>query len=195
MNRVDKKYIGSVASLVPLLQTLSTTHLVLDIEQRRQFKYDNLYFDTPERTMYHDHHRGKLNRQKVRRRLYVDSGVAFLEVKSKSNKGRTIKKRRAALDLLSPFNEEEAAFLSRESTFEAAQLEPTLRTAFDRISLVNQALTQRITIDTSISFGLDGKRSTVPDLLIVEVKWSKNLPISIHPTLHAHDLMPSAFSK
>ena len=44
-------------------------------------------------TLYHDHHNGKLNRYKVRRRRYIDTDTEFLEVKLKNNKKRTIKSR------------------------------------------------------------------------------------------------------
>ena len=35
----------------------------------------------------------RVNRHKIRFREYVDSGLVFLEVKCKNNKGKTIKKR------------------------------------------------------------------------------------------------------
>ena len=57
-----------------------------------------LYFDTPDRQMYAEHQRGRKNRQKIRVRRYESSGVSFLEVKRKNNKGRTDKKRMEIAD-------------------------------------------------------------------------------------------------
>ena len=42
---------------------------------------------------YNDHHNQRVNRHKIRFREYVDSGLIYLEVKCKTNKGKTVKKR------------------------------------------------------------------------------------------------------
>ena len=55
--------------------------------------YKSLYFDTEDRKFYNDHHNQRVHRHKVRYREYVDSGLVFLEIKCKNNKGKTIKKR------------------------------------------------------------------------------------------------------
>ena len=39
-----------------------------------------------------DHHNRRVNRNKIRFREYVGSNLTFLEVKTKNNKGKTIKK-------------------------------------------------------------------------------------------------------
>ena len=43
--------------------------------------------------MYLAHQNGRVIREKIRVRTYVSSGLTFLEVKNKNNKGRTDKKR------------------------------------------------------------------------------------------------------
>ena len=66
---------------------------ILQIDGKRKHDYKSLYFDTEDRKFYNDHHNQRVNRYKVRYREYVDSGLVFLEIKCKNNKGKTIKKR------------------------------------------------------------------------------------------------------
>ena len=64
-----------------------------EIDGQRLTAYDTLYYDTLDLQMYLRHHDRQLRRQKIRVRTYVDSQLTFLEVKNKSNKGRTLQAR------------------------------------------------------------------------------------------------------
>ena len=105
--------------------------------------------------MYHLHHNRRLTRQKIRTRTYVETGVTYLEVKNKSNKGRT-HKRRMALDrsLFAAAATDTAAadFLRREARYAPEALSPSLATRFVRVTLVNHAMTERLTIDFDLHF-------------------------------------------
>ncbi len=50
-------------------------------------QYTTLYFDTPARDCYRDHHNGRMHRRKYRMRDYSSNGTTFFEVKTKTNKG------------------------------------------------------------------------------------------------------------
>ena len=91
MNRVDRKYWFHLDRLENLLHSIKNDYFILNIDGQSILPYATSYFDTTQNNMYTSHVNGKLNRYKVRRRTYVSTGISFLEVKFKSNKGKTIK--------------------------------------------------------------------------------------------------------
>ena len=91
MDRSEKKYIIPIAWCGDISNKLSTDYNILEIANERQFRYDNLYFDTPENICLEDHIRGRKNRFKVRIRSYSNSNISFLEVKSRNVYGRSQK--------------------------------------------------------------------------------------------------------
>ena len=93
MNRVDTKYVFSEDILNEVLKKIKDDYFVLEVDNIRLNSYQSLYFDTKDFKFYYQHHNGKTNRTKVRYREYMDSGLCFLEVKQKNNKGVTNKKR------------------------------------------------------------------------------------------------------
>jgi hypothetical protein len=96
MNRIDKKYLATIEQLQQLLVLAQGKYMVQQIEGKRYNRYHTIYLDTPDEEMYTMHHNGRLVRQKIRVRTYLDSGDTFLEVKNKNNHGRTKKKRMTA---------------------------------------------------------------------------------------------------
>ena len=175
MNRIDTKYIASSDSLVPILNMALDKYRVQSIDGVRVARYDTLYFDTPDLKMYTMHHNRKLRRQKVRTRTYVESDLSFLEVKNKTNKGRT-KKKRIKIDRQTFFNfhgnAEAMEFLGERSMFPAGELVPNVATRFDRITLVNKAKTERLTIDLNLEFEhvASGTKARPSKLMIIELK-------------------------
>ena len=121
----------------------------------RLCSYRTLYYDTPGRDMYILHHNRHLKRQKIRSREYVESDLYFIEVKNKSNNGRTAKVRttiRPGAFMNVTADPEAREYLKDKSDFPVDTLEPALMTEFDRITLVNKARTERVTIDTNLRF-------------------------------------------
>lgn len=155
MNRVDTKYLVDEALCMELLERAADQYYVQIIDDCRACRYATLYYDTPQWDMYHLHHNRRLTRQKIRTRTYVETGVTYLEVKNKSNKGRT-HKRRMALDrsLFAAAATDTAAadFLRRETRYAPETLSPSLATRFVRVTLVNRAMTERLTIDFDLHF-------------------------------------------
>ena len=98
MNRTDTKFVTNIATLRKLLKLAVWQYRAQEIEGKRQARYYTMYFDTPDMQMYTCHHSGHANRQKLRIRSYVDSGLNFLEVKTKNNHKRTRKKRTTMFD-------------------------------------------------------------------------------------------------
>lgn len=155
MNRVDTKYLVDERRCMELLERAADQYYVQIIDDCRACRYATLYYDTPQWDMYHLHHNRRLTRQKIRTRTYVETGVTYLEVKNKSNKGR-IHKRRMALDrsLFAAAATDTAAadFLRREARYAPETLSPSLATRFVRVTLVNHAMTERLTIDFDLHF-------------------------------------------
>ncbi len=176
LNRIDSKYFTDEKTLEGILADAAAAgYRALEADGSKTAGYDSIYFDTPELRMYLDHHNRRLTRQKVRTREYLASGLTFLEIKRKNNHGRTSKKR---LEIpsghLLDFSciPEACEYLSAHSWFRAPELSPSARTRFSRITLVNPALTERLTIDTRLFFEnfRSGVDTTLQDAVIVELK-------------------------
>lgn len=177
MNRVDTKYVISEECCMELLRRAVDKYSVQVIGDVRACRYSTLYYDTPDLEMYTVHHNRKLTRQKIRTRTYVESGVSFIEVKNKTNKGRT-KKKRIAIDesYFARVSEsaEAAAFLRERANFAPEIISPALITKFDRITLVNHAHTERLTIDMNLRFvnmrAAEPCEAKIDRMVIVELK-------------------------
>ena len=176
MNRIDSKYVTNEATLERILESAAAAgYRVLESGGKRKSPYDSVYYDTPGLTMFYLHHNRRLVRQKVRTRSYVNSGDSFLEIKRKNNHGRTSKKRIG----IEPFemlefsgNREACAYLAKHSWFTVGDIQPVLETLFTRITLVNPALTERLTIDTKLAFRnfRTGHSTNLQDAVIIELK-------------------------
>jgi hypothetical protein len=87
MDRTDQKFIFHISKLPDLLRAVQQNYRALEVSGTRMSRYETLYFDTPEYTLFTQHHNGKTNRYKIRMRRYVESDLQFFEVKHKNNKG------------------------------------------------------------------------------------------------------------
>lgn len=173
MNRVDTKYLVTSEELLAILRGIRGNYYVQEVEGKRLSPYSTLYYDTPELTMYIIHHDRHLVRDKVRVRTYVDSQLTFCEVKHKTNKGRTKKKRIEILPGTNIVeNPETAAFLAERQPYPVESLSPHLETAFDRFTLVNYEMTERLTIDCNLTFNnvVSGTKASMDSLVIMELK-------------------------
>ena len=176
MNRIDSKYLTTEATLLSILSAAAEAgYRVLVTEGMRISPYDSVYYDTDGLKMFYDHHNRRLVRQKVRTRSYVNSGTTFLEIKRKNNKGRTKKKRIGIppTELMDFSADSEACeYLASHSWFRADDLSPSVETLFHRITLVNPALTERLTIDTLLCFNnfRTGKETSLQNAVIIELK-------------------------
>lgn len=172
MDRTDTKFVTTRARLSAFLEAARDGgYRVLEIGGHRICGYDTVYYDTPALEMYLDHHNRRLVRQKVRVRTYCDNGLSFLEIKKKNNHGRTRKKRMecAADDV---FRTEQSSFLVEKSGYRPSDIRPVLRTGFNRITLVNPPMTERLTIDMDLRFEnlSGGGKASLGDAVIMELK-------------------------
>lgn len=173
MNRVDTKYLVTSAQLKAILDGVKKQYYAQEVEGHRLSPYRTVYYDTPELTMYTIHHDRHLVRDKVRVRTYIDSDLSFCEVKHKTNKGRTKKKRIPVQPRHNVIEDPEVvAFLQASQPYPVNTLNPHLETVFDRITLVNFEKTERLTIDCNLVFNnlSTGATASMDDLVVMELK-------------------------
>lgn len=200
MNRIDTKYLIPESLLPELLEKIKNDYLVQVVAGLPVSRYQTLYYDTADIEMYTKHHDNKLRRQKIRTRTYIDSSISFLEIKNKSNKGRTSKKRIPInLDDFADYhkNPEAVEFVRLNSVWGDVTLLPQVKNRFDRITLVNKGKTERLTIDGNLSFYnfQTGQEKDIPGLMIVELKQDGLAPSLFKDLLAAYKVPAKGFSK
>lgn len=196
MNRTDTKYWFHTDRLQDILHELKDNYFLLHIGGEGLLPYETTYFDTFNNEMFASHHNGKLNRYKIRRRTYLSSDKSYMEIKFKSNKGRTIKERISTSDFKHDFTSEETSFLKDKSPYQSQELRPVLLNRFHRMMLVSRKFDERCTIDIGLQFESDSKQVSLDNLVIVEVKTegqSKTSPL-MH-VLQRYRIKTSGFSK
>lgn len=224
MNRMDQKYIAPAVLLEPLLQRIAADYYVQRIpsapdtqnpESKIQSSeliapYRTLYFDTADLAMYTMHHNQKLNRQKLRVRTYRSTDTTFFEIKNKDNKGKT-RKVRIPIDVSLFDNALEVPevqdFVNKNTPYSTqainhssnqAILYPTLENRFDRITLVDRGMSERVTIDHGIRFHnrATQRDADIAHALVIEVKHEVGAPTSaIERALHDLHIQPRRMSK
>ena len=196
MNRTDTKFVTTSERLQLLLQMAQNDYYVQEIDGERNLEYDTTYFDTRQFDMYNHHQWNHVNRQKIRFRTYCISGLQFMEVKTKNNHGRTKKKRIEVTDM-DVLEKQKYDFLSKHLRYGADTLQPALNNHFSRITLVNKGKTERLTIDSSLSFhNLQSNKSIdMGDLVIIELKRDGLVSSPVLDMLRQLRIHPHGFSK
>lgn len=193
LNRIDSKYMFSIHLLPEILSECKKEYSVVNINGKRYSSYKTLYYDTPQFDLYNQHHSGKLNRYKIRKRTYVESDLSFLEIKFKSNKGRTDKNRIKVKDNV--FDDEAATFLQNITSMSINDLKPNVLIEYNRITLVNNTYPERITIDLNLTFSYQDQKRSFNNLVIAEVKQDKLAQSVFVDLMKAHRIKEGAVSK
>lgn len=195
-NRVDTKYVFGISQLYSILQHIVNDYWVVDINGVRLNHYRTLYFDTVDFTMYHDHHNKIGTRYKIRARQYVDSDLAFLEIKQKNNQKRTIKTRVEIDDIAPHITQAADTFIASHSPFEVGNLEPKVWNEYSRLTLVSKTHAERVTIDVNLAFSVDDCTVPLTGVVIAEVKQSRaSRDSEVVRALRKCHIRPMSFSK
>ena len=195
MNRTDSKYVFRYSQLEALLQLLQPNYRVVEILGERALSYDTMYYDTAARDLYLHHHRGALNRYKIRHRTYISSGIGFLEVKFKNNHGRTNKERIKCAMPPTAFDNDSAKFIRKKTPFSHEHLLPVLNVFYRRITLVGKTAAERITFDLDLTFSGNGHTQKMDYLVIAEVKQPGKLKTPISEALRQLRIKEGGLSK
>lgn len=177
LTRVDRKYLLPAGAATEALAGLDPRSRVLEIDGRREFAYDSVYFDTPDHLAYRLTAQKRRRRFKLRTRSYVDTGACFLEVKTKDGRGATVKRRIdcAPADRARLTSEGRAyvAGVLGEHGHDPAiaeQLRPTMASRYRRLSLLLPC-GSRATFDTELQWiGTGGREICLPGYAIIESK-------------------------
>lgn len=201
MNRIDTKFVTDVVRLKSVLEeAYDSGYRVCEISGQRLMSYASVYYDTPDLQMYTAHRNGKKTRQKVRVRTYLIDNESFLEIKRKNNRGRT-KKKRIGIPNESVMNfgsvPDASAFLEKKSWWKASDLMPETTTDFCRFTLVNKAMTERLTIDLNLGFRnfRSGQEASLGDFVIIELKQDGRVDSQMRQILLRHRIFPYRISK
>jgi len=138
LKRINKKYLITETQLATVLKDLKWEFNVLEIAGKRIFSYDNVYMDTSDYLFYNQHENKENARTKIRTRLYADSDLTFFEIKQKEDGVQ--KKFRYQFPL------EEHGTMTKE----APTISPSIKTTYNRLTLVSKTGEERLTIDFNI---------------------------------------------
>ncbi len=177
MHRIDTKYVFNAMVLEEIIAQLQPYYKVLTINDHKAFPYSTTYFDTPDFALYNQHQNGKLNRFKIRFRRYDAFGNSFMEIKLKTNKQQTQKKRHEITGK-DNISEEALNMIETETGYKFSELQKTLVNEFNRITLVNNDFTERLTFDFNLSFKNENDKEELSNIVIAELKQDKYSNIS-----------------
>jgi hypothetical protein len=193
MDRIDMKFILPFEQFAGILPQLAQNYKVLTINDNRVFSYQTDYYDTPDLNMFYDHHNGRLTRFKVRHREYIESRLAFLEVKLRSNKGRIIKER---IKYQNQNSQSFAGFIEKHTPYNPGKLVCTVVNHFNRFTLVDHGMKERVTTDFNISFTDRLRNIFLNGLVIIEIKQARADKSSlIYQALKKNNIRPTSISK
>ena len=197
MNRVDTKYVVSLPLLKELLRKGTGHYRVQEVDGNLMPLYRTTYMETYDYAMYKAHLCGKKCREKIRVRTYDVSGISFLEVKNKSNKGRTKKKRIQVQDRSTLKQDGGNDFLLQHAWYGLDELSFHLENAFNRITLVDYDMKERLTIDLGLRFHnlRTGNERSLERLAIVELKRSGKIYSKMAEIMQELRVQPCGFSK
>lgn len=195
MNRTDTKFLFRIEQLPGILEEVKNNYFVLDVNGVRAGRYKTLYYDTEDFQMYMQHQNQKSNRNKIRYREYVDSSLNFFEIKLKSNKDRTLKERIKRQAIETEITGKASEFLKKKTNFNSQDLVPKLWIDYTRITLVNKAESERLTIDLNLTFYNDEKKECLPEIVIAELKQERRSNTAFINVMRKYHIRTASISK
>lgn len=173
--RVDHKYLLTPEQFTALAAKLDDRFRVLTIDGRRTFRYESVYFDTPEFEQYRAHRQGRRRRFKVRTRTYADTGLCMFEIKTKGRRGATVKHRIPhQMDDADRITDAAQAFLdgvlAAEYSMSPTELHPVMESDYRRATFVDPIDGERLTCDVDLLYTDEARALQGPELFVVETK-------------------------
>lgn len=198
--RMDRKYLLPVGEVAALAPELEPDTQILEIDDARSFRYESVYFDTPDLTSFRLAAHRRRRRFKIRTRSYLDSATCWLEVKTEGARGGTVKSRL-------PYQPDDHATVTPGRWFVDTVLAnlaiancadlafaPTLVTRYRRSTLYLPSSASRVTIDVDLVWEANDRRLRLPDLAVVETK-TGSAASHVDRLLWARGHRPASISK
>lgn len=190
LEREDKKFVLALKQINSVLEECLEEYQILKIDTDLFFEYKTAYYDTKDLQLYQNHHSGKGNRNKIRERLYVNSGLKFVEIKNKNNKGKTIKHRLETDTILHTKD-----FVAIHTGLSISDLEKTLSIEYSRITLLHKKNLEKVTLDYNLIFSNDVVTVKYDNIVIAEVKTEKTTTIKFCSIMKKYAVREGSLSK
>lgn len=190
LERVDVKFAFSRLILDAVLQDCLDEYQILEADGNFIFDYTTTYYDTTNLLFYKQHCNGKGNRIKIRTRVYENSQEQFVEVKKKTNKGKTLKNRISSRNIAL-----ENKFLKEKTGFQMADLNENVISRYRRITLLHKQNTEKITLDLNLNFENKNKKIAFDNIVIAEVKSEKKGSTLFAKIMKSHKIKEGSLSK
>ena len=174
LDRTDTKFVFNKSLLFKILPILKNDYKILKVNGNRFSRYNSIYFDTDDFLFYKSHHNGRINRVKIRFREYLDSSLCFLEIKKKNPKGKTVKNRMIVKKANRRLSKTNYSFINKYLSTNY-DLKYCHENYFNRITLFNKTIKERLTIDFNFSFKQHTKKinNKYNNIIIAELKQEK----------------------
>ena len=169
MKRMDTKFVVNLNLVPDILQSIANDYRILEINNNRLMTYDSKYYDTSDLSFYLNHHNKRTNRIKIRKRNYVESGITFLEIKRKDNKGITHKSRIAIDNFDTGLTDKGKGFIT-DTVQKQIDVNLSISNRFNRITLVSKNAVERVTMDFNLGYNGNVLNEK---LVIIELKQEK----------------------
>jgi hypothetical protein len=171
--RFDRKYIVSEDEAKIFFAMLPVSLTALEIAEKRSFGYESWYFDTADLESFRATAHRRRRRWKVRTRTYLDAQKSLVEVKLRDHRGRSLKSRlpenfSVATSLTIEGTKFVDNILGRDGLAET--LRTTLRTSYERISVVDVENGVRLTADLGVKCQAIGGKEASINGVVIETK-------------------------
>ncbi|WP_428663246.1 polyphosphate polymerase domain-containing protein [Runella sp.] len=195
MDRIDARYLLPKKNLEEILGVIQPHYQLLHLRGKRLFRYDTLYFDTPERLFYHQYISGRLKRYKIRSRRYVETDENYFELKCRNNKRNTITQRVRLDDLSEDICDYGKQLLTQNVPIVTSGLKPALWVYYHRFMLVNPETNERLTFDANVWFRWQSQFVAYPNLIIADVQHERGYPSPFRMLMKKMELREGGISK
>lgn len=195
MERMETKFMFASSLLPQIVAELKPYYKVLSVNNLKIQPYTTVYYDTDDLLTYNQHHNGKGNRFKIRIRKYDAFSTRYIELKYKTNKEET-KKKRIEIPDSNDLTVNSHQFIESETSLKFSEFHETLTNKFFRITMVNNEFTERLTLDTSLYFQKGSQNIHYPSIVVAELKQSSFSRSAKFPVLiKEYGIRPTNISK